>query len=199
MLYFIVHKIGCLLAIIFFRLRVYGRNNIPEKGGSLLTSNHQSYLDPALISFVINRPVYFLARKELFEANRLFGWLISQLNAIPIERKEFDSSGVRRAIEILRKGKLLIVFPEGTRTLNGQIGEVKKGIGLLGTRANVPLIPTFINGAYQSWPRQHKLPRRLTQITVSFNKPLWLDKNNTQVISQIWEQLSRRDKKGKTN
>jgi 1-acyl-sn-glycerol-3-phosphate acyltransferase len=86
MLYLLAHFISRILAIVFWRLRVFGRENIPE-GGAVLASNHQSYFDPVLIGITLNRPVYFLARKELFEANWLFGWLIRNVHAIPLERR----------------------------------------------------------------------------------------------------------------
>ena len=190
MLYSLVHVICRLLAIIFLKLRVSGRENIPE-GGAVLASNHQSYFDPALISVTLNRPVYFLARKELFEANWFFGWLIRNINAIPIERRTFDSTGLRQAIEVLQKGGLLVVFPEGTRTSNGEIGEIRKGVSLLGEKANVPLVPTLIDGAYQAWPRRHKLPVRFSPVRVRFAKPLWLDKSNIETIVDAWKELKK--------
>jgi len=188
MLYSLVHLITRLLAIVFLRLRVFGRGNIPE-GGAVLASNHQSYFDPALISITLNRPVYFLARKELFEFNRFFGWFIRSLHAIPLERRTFDSSGLRRAIEVLQNGGLLIVFPEGTRTSDGEIGEIRKGVSLLGEKASVPLVPTLVNGAYQAWPRKYKLPIRFSPITVRFGPPLRIDKTNIETIADAWRKL----------
>ncbi|MEW6027340.1 MAG: lysophospholipid acyltransferase family protein [Planctomycetota bacterium] len=188
MLYLLVHFISRILAIVFWRLRVFGRENIPE-GGAVLASNHQSYFDPVLIGITLNRPVYFLARKELFEANWLFGWLIRNVHAIPLERRVFDSSGLRQAIEVLQKGGLLVVFPEGTRTSNGEISGIRKGVSLLTREANVPLVPTLIDGAFQAWPRQHKLPVRFRRISVSFTRPLRLDKGNIETIADAWEEM----------
>lgn len=189
MIYLIVWNVARLLAIVFFRLRAFGRKNIPDDSGVVLASNHQSYLDPVLIGLPLARPVYFLARKELFEFNRFFGWFLRNLHAIPLERRTFDSTGLREAIEILQKGGLLVVFPEGTRTSDGKIGKIQKGIGLLGLKANVPLIPTLINGTYQSWPRQHKLPIRFKPVSIRFNKPVWLDKTNISDLVNYWEEL----------
>lgn len=196
MIYYIVWQSIKILAIVFFRIRTYGKRNVPVEGGALLASNHQSYLDPAIIGLVLNKPIYFLARKELYEANKLFGWFLTKLNTIPLERRGFDSTGLRRAIEVLQKGGLLVVFPEGTRTSDGRIGEVKKGIGLLGIRANVPLIPTLIDGAYQSWPRNRKFPIKPEPITVRFDKPIWLgsseklsDSDNISILPDIWKRM----------
>jgi 1-acyl-sn-glycerol-3-phosphate acyltransferase len=190
MLYWLVHFVCRVLAIVFFRLRAFGRENIPA-GGAVLASNHQSYLDPAFVSVMLNRPVYFLARKDLFEANRLFGWLIRNVHAIPLERRGFDLAGLRRAIEVLQKGGLLVVFPEGTRTSNGEIGGIRKGVSLLAEKAKVPLVPTLVEGAYRAWPRRYKIPARFCPIRVSFAGPLWLDKNNIETISDVWNTLKK--------
>jgi len=190
MLYYLVIVICRLLGIVFWRVRVFGRENIPT-GGAVLASNHQSYFDPALISITLNRPVYFLARQELFEANRFFGWLIRNLNTIPLERRTFDSTGLRQAIDVLQKDGLLIVFPEGTRTSDGEIGKIRKGVSLLGEKAHVPLVPTLIDGAYDAWPRHHKLPIRFSPITVRFGPPLRLDKTNIETIADAWRKLKQ--------
>ena len=198
MVYYIVWQVLRVLVIVFFRIRTYGKRNMPVKGGALLASNHQSYLDPALIALALNKPIYFLARKELFKANWVFGWLITQLHSIPLDRKGADSTGLRRAIEVLRNGGLLVVFPEGTRTPDGRIGEIKKGVTLLGMRANVPLIPTLVDGAYKSWPRKSKLPVRFAPVTVRFGQPVWLDNYgqspdgpDISVIPERWNQLAK--------
>jgi 1-acyl-sn-glycerol-3-phosphate acyltransferase len=191
MFFYLVCQVLRVLAIVFFRLRGYGINNIPVKGGALLASNHQSYLDPVLVGLAVKRPVYFLARQELFDANRIFGWLLTQVHAIPLERRGFDSTGLRKAIEVLRQGGLLVVFPEGTRTPNGKRGDIKKGISLLGTRANVPFIPTLVQGTYQSWPRQHRFPIRLSRVSIKFEKPVWLDKNDISSITAFWDKMEQ--------
>lgn len=190
MIYCLVHFVVRILAVVFVRLRAFGRENIPE-GGAILASNHQSYFDPALISVALNRPVYFLARKSLFESNRIFGWFIRNLHAIPLERGAFDSAGLRRAIEVLQKGGLLVVFPEGTRTSNGEIGGIRKGVSLLAEKADAPLVPTLVEGAYRAWPRKNKIPARLCPIRVSFAGPLRLGKHNIEKITEVWNKLKK--------
>ncbi|MBI4711997.1 MAG: 1-acyl-sn-glycerol-3-phosphate acyltransferase [Planctomycetes bacterium] len=174
-----------------FSLRTAGRQHIPKKGGGLIASNHQSYLDPVLVGIGINRPVYFLAKRELFEANWLFGVLISSVNAIPLPRESGNAGVMRQAIRLLQEGKLVLVFPEGTRTSDGRIGPLTKGIGLLSSKANIPVIPTLINGAFEVWPRHHTLPARLKPIRVSYGKAVipQANKSAETLIAEVQAEL----------
>jgi len=147
-----------VLARGFFRLRVWGLENVPLSGGVILASNHQCFLDPPLGACLIRRQCNFLARSSLFRFGP-FRWLIAKLGAVPLERGESDAAGLRRAVELLRGGALLMLFPEGTRTCDGALGEVQAGAAVIALRAGVPVVPTFIHGAYHAWPRTRKLPR----------------------------------------
>ncbi len=153
-----------------FRIRVFGRENLPKRGGVLIVSNHQSYLDPVLIGVGLRRPVTFMARDTLFR-HPLFGLLIKSLNAFPIKRGRLDAGAMREAEERLKSGWQLLLFPEGTRTRNGQIGRVKPGFGLLAARGGVPVIPAAIYGAFEVWPRGHRMFLPLP-IRVAFGKPI---------------------------
>ena len=95
-----------------FDLKVYGRHHVPAKGGVLLISNHQSYLDPVLIGVYLERPMTYMAKSELFE-NKHFGWLIRALNAFPIKQRAGDVGAIKETIKRLKTGALLNVFPEG--------------------------------------------------------------------------------------
>ena len=85
----------------------------------------------------------------------------------------------------------MIVFPEGTRTPDGEIGEIRKGVSLLGERAGVPLVPALVDGAYQAWPRKYKLPVQFSPISVRFGPPLRLDKTNIETIADAWRKLKK--------
>ena len=143
---------------IFFRLRTWGLENVPLEGGVILASNHQCYLDPPLGACLIRRQCRFLARSSLFRFGP-FAWLIRNVGAVPLERGESDAAGLRRAVELLKGGALLMLFPEGTRTRDGALGEVQAGAAVIALRAGVPVVPTFIHGAFDAWPRTRKLPR----------------------------------------
>lgn len=138
--------------LLAFRARVFGQRNVPRTGGVLLVSNHQSYLDPVLLGLGVGRLVSYMARRSLFR-NRLFGWLISALNAFPVTRGGRDTGALREAVNRLKAGWCLVVFPEGTRTTDGTIGELMPGLLTIAGRAEVPIVPVVIEGAFRAWPR----------------------------------------------
>ncbi len=146
-------KVFCIL---FFRLRTYGRDNVPDKGAFILVSNHQSYLDPIFCVGPLKRPSSFVARDSLF-SNWFFGPLISSVNAIPVKRGEADISAMRKVIDKLKKGGGVCLFPEGTRTSDGKIAPLKPGIGFLCRRGAAAVVPVVIDGAFECWPRHKKI------------------------------------------
>ena len=159
-----------LVAGIFWKFRVFGLENVPKKGGVLLASNHQSYLDPVLVAMVLPREMHFMARRTLFR-NPAFRAIIVSYNAFAIERDSADVKGVNSAIARLEAGNILLVFPEGTRTGDGSIGRMKPGIGMLAERAAVPIVPVLIEGAYEVWPKGRLAPGP-GRISMIFGKPL---------------------------
>jgi 1-acyl-sn-glycerol-3-phosphate acyltransferase len=147
-----------ILLAIMFRMRYSGQKNVPRRGGLLVVSNHQSHLDPPLIGVGCPRLMVFLARRSLFRF-RPFGWLIGSLGAIPIDREGFALSGIRATINWLRQGEAVVVFPEGTRSRDGELGIFKPGLTLVARRARVPILPAAIVGGYDAWPRADHFPR----------------------------------------
>jgi len=143
---------------LFFRLRAYGITNLPKQGGALLLSNHQSFLDPMLVGCPVSRPTFFMARDTLFR-NPVCGAILRAVNAFPVRRGRPDRRAIRTAIGRLAAGELLVMFPEGTRTRDGELQPFKGGFRLLVRKANVPVIPVVIDGAYEAWPRSRLLPR----------------------------------------
>lgn len=121
-----------------------GRENIPLQGAVLIASNHVAYLDPPLIGSASPREFHYMAKKELFK-NSLLGWLISKYNAFPISREGFDREGIKRATQVLRQGKALLVFPEGTRSKDGELKEPKLGAAKLALETGVPIVPACID------------------------------------------------------
>jgi 1-acyl-sn-glycerol-3-phosphate acyltransferase len=154
-----------------FDLKVYGIENVPETGGVLLVANHQSYLDPVLVAVRLRRAVSFMAKSELFE-NPLLGWLIRSLHAYPVRKGEGDIGAIRQAIQRLNDGYALNVYPEGTRTLDGNIAPLEKGIALILRKVDVPVIPVAIEGSFGAWPKGEKIfhPH---PIRVNYGKPLY--------------------------
>lgn len=159
-----------LIFLLFFGIRLYGQRNVPSAGGAILASSHQSYLDPIIVGLGLSRQIHFMARDNLFE-NALFRRLIEFLNAFPVARDSADLRALREGIRRLRAGHLLVLFPEGTRTRTGEIGQIHPGLALMADRAKVPVVPVTIEGAFDIWPRGRRLPRP-GKIRVMFGEPI---------------------------
>ena len=154
--YWIARWMCRVFCMLFFRVRSYGRENIPRIGPFVLISNHQSYLDPMLCAGPINRRISFLARESLFN-HWFFGRLISSVGVIPVKLGEADISAMRKVIDLLKQGRGVCLFPEGTRSMDGKITPFKPGFGLLCRRGNAAVVPVVIDGAFECWPRHKKL------------------------------------------
>ena len=130
---------------------------LPERGGGLILSTHQSVLDPVLIGMICNRRLNYLARKTLFR-KKLFAAAIRHLDAIEIDREGGGIEGLKESLKRLRRGELVLMFPEGTRTEDGEVQSVKPGFISLARRSRVPIIPIAIVGAWEALPRGTKFP-----------------------------------------
>ena len=139
-----------------FGIRCFDRHNVPATGGAVLACNHQSFLDPMVVGLGLRRQVSYMARDSLFR-NLAFGWLIRSLNAFPVKRNTADVGAIKEALRRLKNGRLVLLFGEGTRTRDGRIAPLESGIVMLARKAQVPVIPVAIDGAFEAWPRHHKL------------------------------------------
>ena len=188
-------KIFCVL---FFKITVFGKENVPQKGPFLLISNHQSFLDPLFCGVFLKRHLYFLARDTLFR-NYLFGKLLASVNVIPVRRSEADISAVKTVISKLKQGRGVCLFPEATRTKDGKIADLKPGFGLLGRRGQAAIIPTIIEGAFECWPRHKKIFSPGAEIVVCYGKPITEDKikqmTDTQLAKKITEKMRQMQNK----
>lgn len=161
------------IATIVYRLRIRGMHNIPTGGPLLVIANHQSHFDPPAVTLAFTRRhINFIARGGLF-TNRFFGAYIQALNAVPIKETGSDTAAIRTALAQLAKGRIVLLFPEGSRSPDATLQEFKRGFWLLMSRAKCPVLPMGIDGAYDAWPRCRKLPRLWgRRIAVSIGKPL---------------------------
>jgi 1-acyl-sn-glycerol-3-phosphate acyltransferase len=130
----------------YFSLERTGRKNIPKKGPVILAANHRSFLDPFLIGCCLRRPVYFVAKKELFE-KRWQGWILNRLGAFPIRRGEADEESMATARGVLERGGVVVIFAEGTRHRTGPLGRPKRGVGRLALETGAPVVPIAILGS----------------------------------------------------
>jgi 1-acyl-sn-glycerol-3-phosphate acyltransferase len=127
------------------------------RGAAIIAPNHVSYLDPQLILGAWPGSLNFFASDYLFK-NPLFGWVLRNLQAHPILRGK-ELATLRSALQLLKEGKKVVLFPEGTRSLDGTLKELRDGVAFLALQAKCPIIPCYVHGAYQAWPRSRKFPR----------------------------------------
>jgi 1-acyl-sn-glycerol-3-phosphate acyltransferase len=167
-MYRLGYTISKVVAKLGFRLRTYGRENLIEDGPAILASNHASYLDPPLVGVSCRKDVYFLARKSLFE-RPVIGRLIAQLNTVPVDRDRGDVGAVRALIKLLKSGNRVLVFPEGTRSKDGNLQPARAGVGLLIAKSLAPVVPVRL-------PRSGGI--RFVPITVVIGKPLFFTKQD---------------------
>ncbi len=158
---------------LFYRYRVFGVEHYPS-GGGLIAANHASFYDPPAVAIACPEEVHFLARATLFRS--WFGKLIRRLNSHPVH-KETGSLGVMKVIcRLIDEGKKVIIFPEGTRSGNGQVGSLQRGIEFLFVKSQAAITPVYIHGTYAVWSRKRKLPKLFGKIAVVFGSPIrWGD------------------------
>lgn len=181
-------------AKILFKYEVRGAENIPLTGGVIVAANHASYLDPPLIGMGIRRPIFYFAKEALFRG--IFGAIIRIVNAIPVNRDKLDRKTLKRILEILKTGEMILMFPEGTRSRNGELQEGKTGIGLIAYHARVPVIPAYIEGSHAILPRDKKIicPNKCT---VVFGPPIHLDQFfNEGRTRDLYSRISREIMRG---
>ena len=135
----------------WIRFRAKGFENLPP-GGALLLINHQSFIDPLLVGVALTRPVSFLARDNLFRVP-IIGWILKNTYVMPIRRESAGTESIRESVRRLQRGFYVGVFPEGTRTNDGELGPLKPGFQLICKRAGVPIVPVGIAGAFAALPR----------------------------------------------
>jgi 1-acyl-sn-glycerol-3-phosphate acyltransferase len=165
-----VRRMVYLGGVLLYGVRYSGCRNIPQTGPVLVVSNHQSHLDPPLVGAGSTRRMNYLARDTLFDLAPL-GWLIHTLDAIPIDREGLGLAGIREALRRLKRGEMVLIFPEGTRSSDGRIAPFRPGFTALAARSGAALLPVAIEGAFTAWPRWQKLPQAGT-IHVHYGPPL---------------------------
>ncbi len=159
LLFRISRRLLWIMFKLFHRWEVHGQENIPATGGCLLAANHVSFLDPpALGCAAIPRVVRFMARDTLFKQG-IGRWFMTGVAAIAISRDRGDVGALKKCIQVLRQGDCVGIFPEGTRSRDGQTGQAKAGIGFLIVAAGVPVVPAYIDGTYEALPRGASWPK----------------------------------------
>ncbi len=174
---------------LYFRTRRIGHEHVPSEGPVIVASNHRSFLDPFIVAICIRRPVYFVAKRELFE-KRLQGWLLNALGAFPVRRGESDEEMMETATAILRRGDVVVIFPEGTRIRTGSLATPRRGVGRLALETGAPVVPVAITGtehARRGWRI------RPVKVKIRCGRPLTFPRVEsaspslaTEVTARIW-------------
>ena len=181
------HRLTNLFCKTVGRLRVQGVDHIPKEGGVLLVSNHVSFLDPVIVGSAASREVHYMARSNAFDIPGL-GKLISVYNAYPVNRGAPDLGALRKTISLLQGGKVVLIFPEGTRSVDGTLGKARDGACFIAHRAGVPTIPVFHSGAERVLPRNSRRLRR-AQLTVTFGEPLKLTTEEFETRREMYQHM----------
>jgi 1-acyl-sn-glycerol-3-phosphate acyltransferase len=159
---------------VYFRWRVFGAENVPLSGGVILASNHASFLDPPLVGSGLKRDINYLARESLFRFPGV-GALLRSWNSVPVDRDGGGAAGLKAILERLLAGGGIILFPEGTRTMDGKLQPARSGIGLTVIKSSAPVMPVRTFGTFEAYGRNHKFPRPV-RVAVKYGQPMYFEK-----------------------
>ncbi|MFC2468761.1 MAG: lysophospholipid acyltransferase family protein [Negativicutes bacterium] len=175
---------------VFFRAELIGRENIPAEGGVILAANHLSNWDPPLLAAFLSRPVSYMAKKELFEVP-ILKQIITRCHSFPVKRGAADRGAIKAALQELKRGRCIGLFPEGTRSRDGKVHKAESGVALLAAMSGVPVVPAAIIGTERIFSHGSFFPK----LRVVYGKPLSFegkhnDRESLQVFSQkIMEEI----------
>jgi 1-acyl-sn-glycerol-3-phosphate acyltransferase len=180
---FFLKLIGRPLFRLLFSVEYHGLDNIPREGAIILAGNHPSYLDPVLVGLPVDRMIYFMAWDALFKVPGL-GWFIRKLGAFPVDiRKGKGESAYLQAIAVLERGDALGIFPEGQRSEQGPMGELKTGVARMAIETGALIVPITIGGAYRAWPKWKLIPKP-AKIIVRYHKPIRVSEEDREARGQ---------------
>jgi 1-acyl-sn-glycerol-3-phosphate acyltransferase len=166
------HYLVTLAYDLFFRGDVYGTENLPREGAFLIAANHLSFLDPPLIGSHVPRQLCFFARKTLWKPG-IAAWWLDAVGTIPVDRDGGqDISALKRVLRSLKEDKSVILFPEGTRSIDGKLQKPKAGVGFMVCRTQVPVVPARIFGSFEAFGKGVKFPRLGTRVSVVYGPPI---------------------------
>ena len=196
-----IYRISRCIAWVFFKIcfgyRVRNVRNVPEKGPFIIAGNHLSFLDPMAVGFATKEKVHFLARASLF-VNPVLNWWAANVGVIPISRGRFDISAIKGTLDCLKKGKVVALFPEGTRSADGIIKEAKAGVGYVAAKSGAPVVPICVIGSDKALPRQ-AIFVRFKHVEVRVAEPvlpeMFLKSNGEYDYQALSEEVMERIKK----
>ena len=179
----------------YFRWRVYGAEHVPLSGGVILASNHASFLDPPLVGSGLKRDINYLARESLFRYPGI-GALLRSWNSVPVDRDGGGARGLKKILDRLLAGGVIILFPEGTRTKDGKLQPARSGIGLTVIKSTAPVVPVRVFGTYEAYGRHVKIPRP-KRVIVKYGRPMNFEALRTEAktcdkprLKEIYQQVA---------
>ena len=192
MLYWVGWSIFYIIFTFVYRRKVSGTGNLPKTGSFILASNHQSYADPPLVGTSINKPIHYIAKKELFKIP-LFGWILKQGNAFPVDRGSGDVGAFKNAMEILKRGESVLVFPEGTRYKPGKIRKPKNGAAMLSVLTGSPVVPVAVINSDKMF--------MFKRLKVRFGMPMKFDtkEDYDSITNKIMKEIEKLNKNDYTD
>lgn len=172
MVYAFFRVVFCVFFKLLFRAEIVGTENIPKDGPLILAANHMSNWDPPFLACFISRKVSYMAKEELFR-NPIFGAAITSCHAFPVKRGAADMGAIKSAIQVLKQGRCLGLFPEGTRSKTGEIGKAEAGVGLIASKSKAPVVPAAIIGTDKIMANGGFLPK----LKVIYGEPMYFSGN----------------------
>jgi len=168
--YWVAWSLSRLIFSTYFRWRVCNPQAVPLDGPVILAANHASFLDPPLVGSGLPRAINYLARETLFKYPGL-GAILRSVNAVPVDREGGGGAGLKAILDRLLAGGGIILFPEGTRSPDGELRGARAGIGLTVIKSSAPVVPVRVFGTYEAWGRGKALPRP-RRVAVKYGNPL---------------------------
>lgn len=179
----------------YFGWRVYNAERVPLKGPVILACNHASFLDPMLVGAALKRDINYLARETLFDFP-VVGWVLRQWNSVPVDREGGGAKGLKAILDRLLNGGGIILFPEGTRSRDGQLQSARSGVGLTVIKSNAPVVPARVFGTYQAYGRYMHIPRP-RRVGVKFGEPMLFEQLRAEAktctrprLKEIYQQVA---------
>ena len=195
--YYLLCFVTRILLRLLFRIHVEGVGNIPRVGPFLIAPNHNSFLDPVVTGAFIPRDVCYMARDTLFDIPFL-GWLVRVCHSFPVRRDRPYPQTMKRALKVLKEGKGLVLFPEGTRSITGKLQRGGPGVGMLASHTGAPVVPTAIAGTEKALPiNAHWI--RLEKVRVHFGRPIYpsqveVGKDRRRLYQELTDEVMERIK-----
>ncbi len=171
MFYSIARVVVSLLSKFFFRVKIHGLENFPKEGPYIVCFNHKSVLDPPVLGALMPKKIYTMAKEELFD-NPFLALIIRNLGVFPVKRGKGDIAAIKTALKVLKEGKVFAIFPEGTRSKNGELGKAQPGVAMIAIKAQAPIIPIANQGNYKLF----------SKMIINIGKPIRLDEYYSQKL-----------------